>query len=115
MSPIMTPYARAESAHGSAFSLHKARQLTATGLVCASVIGLTGCATCAELESLRAEIAKTNETALHAQAEASRTRSELAALKAAAKPPADFAKPRTPPTTSSTKPAGYKWGSLPRY
>jgi len=84
----------------------------ALGLVYASVVGLTGCATSAELESLRAEVAKANATAVHAEAEVSRTQRELAALKAAAKPPETFYKSETPPTAPLAKPGGYKWGIL---
>ena len=87
----------------------------ALGLVYASVVGLTGCATSAELESLRAEVAKANATAVHAEAEVSRTQRELAALKAAAEPSPAHSMPKTPPTAASTKPSGYKWGKLPRY
>ena len=52
------------------------------GLLCASLAGLTGCASTAELEELRAEIAKANAIAINAQADLARTKLELAALKA---------------------------------
>lgn len=114
MSSIMTLYALDKHVHGCFFSLHRVCKLTATGLVCAIVAGLTGCATSAELDSLRAEVAKIKATALRAEAEVSRTQNELAALKVAAKPAAAFTEPSKPPTASSAKPAGYKWGSLSR-
>jgi len=114
MSSIMTLYALDKHVPGCSFSLHRVCKLTATGLVYAIVVGLTGCATSAELDSLRAEVAKINATALRAEAEVSRTQNELAALKAAAKPAAAFTEPSRPPAASSAKPAGYKWGSLPR-
>jgi len=101
--------------HESRFSLRSVCKLTAPGLVYASVVGLTGCATSAELESLRVEVAKANATVVRAEAEVSRTQCELASLKAAAKPLDTFSKPRTQPTTPLTKATGYKWGKLPQY
>ena len=87
MSLNMTPYGLDMHISKSRYSLHRLCELTAVGLVYASVVGLTGCATSAELESLRAEVAKANATALQAEAEVSKAQRELAALKAAAKPP----------------------------
>jgi len=115
ISPVMTPYVCDKHVHESRFSLHRVCKLTASGLVYASVMGLTGCATYAELDSLRAEVAKANATAVRAQAEVSRTQSELAALKAAAKPSETFSDPGMPLTTPVTKSNGYKWGNLPPY
>jgi len=90
-------------------------ELTAVGLVYASVVNLTGCATSAELESLRAEVAKLRATAVQAEADVSETQRELAALKAATKPPDTFYKPEARPTTPLTKPGGYKWGLIEQY
>ena len=114
MPSIMTLCSLDRHVHGSHFSLH-ACKLIVPGLVYASVLSLTGCATSAELDSLRAEVAKSNATAVRAENEASRTQREVAALKAADKPPEAFSIPRTPPTAPSTKPSGYKWGNPPRY
>ena len=115
MSLTMAPYGSDMYVRKSRYSLHRVCELTALGLVYASVVGLTGCATSAELESLRAEVAKANATAVHAEAEVSRTQRELAALKAAAKPPETFYKSGTPPTAPLAKPGGYKWGILEQY
>ena len=113
MTSIMTLHGLDRHLHGSRFSLH-VRKLTFTGFIYASLVGLTGCATSAELESLRAEVAQANATVV-AEAEVSRTQCELASLKAAAKPLDTFSKPRTQPTTPLTKATGYKWGRLPQY
>ena len=117
MSPIMALFGMDRHVHESRISLHRVVKLTGTGLVYASLVGLTACATSAEVESLRAEVAKANATAIHAEAEISRTQRELNALKAAATPPAAFSKPKTPPTTPLplTRISGYKWGKLPQY
>ena len=115
MSSTMTPYGPDMHVHKSRYTLHRVCELTALGLVYASVVGLTGCATSAEVESLRAEIAKANATAARAQVEVSRTQRELAVLKAAAKPPKTFYKPGTPPAAPLTKPGGYKWGVFQQY
>ena len=112
MPPTMTPHGLDMPIHKSRCSLYRVCTLTALGLLYASVVGLTGCATSAELESLRAEVAKANATAVHAEAEVSRTQREVAALKAAAKPSETFYKPGTPPAAPLTKPGGYKWGIL---
>jgi hypothetical protein len=114
MSPIMSLWGSDKHVHESRFSLHSVCKLTASGLMYASVVGLTGCATSAELESLRAEVAKANAPVV-AEAEVSRTQCELASLKAAANPPETSSKPRTHPTAPLTKATGYKWGKLPQY
>ena len=115
MSPIMTLCGLDMHAHENFFLLHSVCKLTAPAVLYSSVLGLTGCATSAQLESLRAEVAKANATALQAEAEVSRTQRELAALKAAAKPPETLSKPGIPQTAPSTKPGGYKWGIRERY
>lgn len=92
--------------------MHRVCKLTVPGLVYASLVGLTGCATTAELESLRAEVTKANAIAVRAEARVSRTQRELAALKAASEQRVAFSKPRTPSTAPSTKPGGYKWGTI---
>lgn len=97
----------------SRFLLHRVGKLTGSGLVYASLVGLTGCATSAELDSLRAEVAKANATAVHSEAEISRMQRELAALKAAAQPPETFSKPIAPPAAPLTRSGGYKWSKLP--
>lgn len=74
---------------------------TVSTLVCVSSVGLSGCATTAEMERLRAEVAQANATALQAVADAAQTRRELIALKAAK------AADESPPTVTSQH--GYKW------
>lgn len=84
------------------------------GLLCVSLAGLTGCATTAELEDLRAEIARANELALSAQADLAQTKLELAALKAESKPAESAASPsvKNEPETEAFPPTpGYKWGA----
>jgi len=115
MSSIVMRYGMDRKFNLGRFPLNALCRLTAPGLFYASVLGLAGCATSGELESLRAEVAIANATALRAETEASRTRRELAELKAAAKPPEEPSRPRKPPAISSARPAGYKWGPLPRY
>ncbi len=74
---------------------------TVSTLVCVSSVGLSGCATTAEMERLRAEVAQANATALQAVADAAQTRRELIALKAAK------AADKSAPTVTSRH--GYKW------
>ena len=115
MSPVITLCGLDKHVLKSRCSLHRVCKLTAPGLVYAIVVGLTGCATSAELESLRAEVAKANATAVRAEAGVSRTQRELAALKTAANPTETFYKPKTPSIAPLTRPSGYKWGKPPRY
>ena len=117
MPPIMSLVSLDRPVHKSRFSLHRVGKLTGQALVYASLVGLTACATSAEVESLRAEVAQANATAVRAEAEISRTRRELSALKAAAKPPEAFSKLKTHPTTPLplTRSSGYKWGELRQY
>ena len=114
MSSILTPYGLDKHVHESRFLLRRTCKLTGAGLIYACVLGVTGCATSAELESLRAEVTKVNATVVSNEAEMSRTQQELATLKAAAKPPEIFSKRRKPPAASMTKPGGYKWGKFPQ-
>jgi len=58
-------------------------KLTVSSLLCVSVVGLSGCATTAEMERLRTEIARANAIALRAAADAARTQRELTKLKEA--------------------------------
>lgn len=115
MSVIRSLFRLDRHVHESRFSLHRVGKLIASGLVYANFLSLTGCATSAELESLRAEVAKANATALHAEAEVSRTQRELAALKAADKSPVAFSEPKMPPTAPLTRSSGYKWSKLPQH
>jgi hypothetical protein len=104
--------------HGCRLSFQRVCKLTALGSVYASVMGLTACATSAELESLRSEVAKANATAVNAEAEVSRIQRELIELKAVAtsSPSSDaLSEPVTRPAAPSSKPSGYKWGAVSRY
>ena len=102
------------SANGSRVTLERPGRLNATGLLYVCVIGLTGCATSAELDSLRAEVARANAIAARAEASVSRTQNQLAALKASSEPPEVISSPPAPPasTSTATVTSGYKWGKL---
>jgi hypothetical protein len=115
MPSINRLYSLDEQIHGCRLSLQRVCKLTALGSIYASVVGLTGCATNAELEFLRAEVAKANATAVSAEAELSRIQRELVELKAAAKSSDTISEPDTPPLAPSPKPSGYKWGTLSQY
>ena len=114
MSPISTLYGLDKHVHESRFSLRRICKLIAPGFIYTIVVGLTGCATSAELESLRVEVAKVNATAVRAEAELSRTQHELATLRSAARPPDIFSEPRALLPAPLTKSNGYKWGKHPQ-
>lgn len=95
------------------FSMKGTGKLQALGSVYAGLMGLTGCATSAELESLRAEVVQANTTAAIAKAEVSRMQREVVELKAAIKPLQVSSKPMTYSTAAAPKQGGYKWGVLP--
>ena len=81
----------------------------------ASLVGLTGCATSAELEFLRAEVATANSIAVRAEADAHRIQRQLEELKSASGSPEALPKQKTPATTATLPNAsGYKWGKLPQ-
>ena len=105
---------RRQALIGSFLSPCKARKKTVSGFIYASLVALTGCATSAELESLRAELAKANAIAARAEAGVSETQRELAAMKKASQPSEPVSKPRSQPATSSPKTSGYKWGRSQR-
>ena len=106
--------------HTGGLTLKWAGQLTAKGLLYSSLIGLTACATTAEIESLRAEVARANAIAARAEASVSTTQRQLATLKVASDPPPEVTAPSTapippPPPDRQSTPAiagGYKWGKL---
>ena len=86
-------------------------KMTSLKLVCVGLSGLTGCATTAELEYLRAEVARANATAVSAAADIAKAQTEMAELKAArddVEPPAECARPGGDLPESSARP-GYKW------
>jgi hypothetical protein len=114
MSPIMTLCGLDKHAHENFFPLHSVCKLTAPALLYSSVLGLTGCATSAPLESLRAEVAKSNATVV-AESEVSSRQCELASLQAAATPPEILSESRAHPTAALPRSTGYKWGKLPYY
>ncbi len=81
----------------------------------ASMLGLTGCATSAEIDSLRAEVLKANAVAARAEARASSAQRQLAALKEASEsrePAAEPAMVSAPPSATPVNTNGYKWGNL---
>ena len=112
MPAIMALFDMGRSARGSHFSLHRVGKLTCSGLVYASLVGLTACATSAEVQSLRAEIAKANAASVHSEAEISRIQRELAVLKARATPPETSSQPVVAPAAPVTRSSGYKWSKL---
>jgi len=114
MSPIMTLCGLDMHAHENFFLLHSVCKLTAPALLYSSVLGLTGCATSAQLESLRAEVAKANATVIVESAVSSR-QCELVSLQAAATPPEILSEPRAHPTAPLPRSTGYKWGKLPHH
>ena len=85
----------------------------ATTVVGVNLAGLTGCATTAELESLRAEVATANAMADRTAADVAQIKKELAKLIAAQKAGKSstnsyeqkYGRPANP-----DRPAGYKWG-----
>jgi hypothetical protein len=115
MSSIIKLPSLDEQIHGCRSSLQKVCRLTALGSVYASVAGLTGCATSAELENLRSQVAKANATAVSAEAEVSRIQRELIELKAVAESSEATPELKTTPATPTAKPSGYKWGTLSKY
>ena len=74
---------RCSRATGGHFNLHRACKLSVTGMLYAGLVALTGCATSAELEYLRAEVAKANAVASRAEASVSQAQRELAEMKKA--------------------------------
>lgn len=90
--------------------MHRVCKLTVGVLACAGLAGLAGCATRAELDSLRSDVAKANATAVRAANEASRARRELADLKAAGEQPEPYSGLMQPPGVPLGKARGYKWG-----
>jgi hypothetical protein len=107
---ILQTGGRRRALSGSFLNPCRARKKTVSGFIYVSLVALTGCATSAELESLRAELAKANAIAARAEAGLSETQRELAAMKKASQPSEPVSKPRSPPATSSPKTSGYKWG-----
>ena len=86
---------------------------TIRGITYAGLVGLTGCATSAEFEFLRAEVARANAIAVRAEADACRTQRQLEELKSASGSPEALAKQKKPATTATLPSAsGYKWGKL---
>ncbi len=75
----------------------------------ASLVALAGCATSAELESLRAEVAKASAVAAQAQADAARAERQLATQKEAAESSEALSEPKPTSTAISADRAGYKW------
>lgn len=66
-------------------------KMTTTGLILVALTGITGCATTSDLDALRAEVQKSNETANQAAADAASAREDAAAAKAAAEKARDTA------------------------
>ena len=104
--------------HTGGLTLKWASQLTAKSLLYSSLIGLTACATTAEIESLRAEVARANAVAARAEASVFSTQRQLAEIKDASDTPPEVTAPSTAPISPPEQPStptvagGYKWGKL---
>lgn len=110
--PLVQAGSRRQALNGSFQNVYRARKQAVSGLVYASLVALTGCATSAEIESLRAEVAMANAVAARAEASVSNTQRQLAALKKASEPLEPVSETTAPPATNSPDPSGYKWGRL---
>ncbi len=85
-------------------------KLTAPGLVWASLVGLSGCATTAELKELRAEVEQANATATRAEAEVDGLQRELAALKRETESLQAASRPSQQTSPHPDNGSGNKWG-----
>ena len=103
---------RRQALIGSILKLPRARKQTMSGFLYASLVALAGCATSAEIESLRAEVAKANAAAARAEARADMAQRQLAELEEASEPPEVVSRPLASPTTAPPDASGYKWGKL---
>lgn len=99
---------------GFQFNLHRARKRAVLRLIYVGLPALTGCASYAELESLRAEVATLSAVAIRAEASVAQTQRQLAALKEASEARQNLPPPQTPLSANSPTGAGYKWGKLPQ-
>lgn len=66
-------------------------KIMTSGMMIIALTGLVGCATTSDLDALRAEVQKTNETANRAAADAASAKQDAAAAKAAAEDARDSA------------------------
>ena len=89
-------------------------RLHALAGVCAGIIVLSGCATTAEVDTLRVEVDKANATAARNKAEVARLERELKDLKEEkAEAPAEPAfTPKVYSSPTATRASGYKWGTV---
>ena len=71
--------------------MNRFTKTTSAGLMLAALTLAGGCATTSDLDALRAEVQKANETASQAAADASAARQDAAAAKAAAEEARDTA------------------------
>lgn len=71
--------------------MHNLVNTAKAGLVILTLAGAVGCASTSELDTLRAEVAKANETASQAAADAASAKKEAAAARAAAEEARDTA------------------------
>ncbi len=110
--PLVQAGSRRRALNCSFHRLYRARKHAVSGFLYASLVALTGCATSAELESLRAEVAKANAVAARAEAGVSKTQRELSVLTKGSEPPEPVPEPRVTPATNSPAASGYKWGRL---
>ena len=112
--PLVQASSRRQASYGSFNNLYSGSKKTVSALIYASLVALTGCATSAEIESLRAEVAKANAVATRAEAGVSEAQRELAAIKKTSQPSEPLSGTKSPPATSSPQTSGYKWGKPQR-
>ena len=103
---------RLVEASGCRLSWQKAGKQAVSSLLYASLLAVTGCATSAELESLRAEVAKANAAAARAEAGVSSAQRQLAALKESSEPSSATPEMHLPEKSGAPRVDGYKWGRL---
>ena len=98
--------------NGCQFAGKRPCRLAAAGLLCTSMNILTGCATSAELEALRTEVAKAYAVAARAEAGVSQAQCQQDALQDASESTSSLSDLQTTPTITSAHPSGYKWREI---
>ena len=89
----------------------RTRGITAQLLLHTGVIALTGCATTAELEVLRAEVRKAYAAAARAEADADSLQRQLVEMRTTDELPVAVSVPRAPTIVNSPGASGFKWGT----
>lgn len=92
--------------------MRSAYRLTTRAVALAGLAWVSGCASTAQVESLRAELAQVNATAARAALDAARAKRELAELKEALASAEAAARQTGAAADTGTLRSGYKWGEL---